>query len=344
MMQRMPRRHSFLLFGAALLITTAAAVGTAEAQRISLLYYRGICSVGAVGPCHTNTDCDVAGSCVLAACVAGDVGAVCVVDSDCNVAGVCNINVLTHSTTYSWSPPGVNPVDVYQGDLVSGRGTLTPGVSWNLDPAPCFAANIAGGGFTKGPLGADHNPSIGAGYYYVVSEDGGIAGLPNINFFGCARPGICNNAGWCELGASPGTPCNVPVDCPGAAAICAIGTCTAGAAATLGLGCNVDLDCGGGGVCQARAVGTICSTDAGGGDVGGCALHAVCDGGANIGRLCAGPADCPSAACPPVPSNAVTPGQICYNQGGPNIDDCPPIGNAKRLIRVVPPAVIAACP
>jgi hypothetical protein len=247
----------------------------------------------------------------------------------------------------TWAPPAVNPVDVYAGGIGPGysKGTWAGGGPWTLNVAGCFLPDVLGNSVTLNGAG-DPNPPEGIAYYYVVAEDAGIAGLPNVNAFGCAMPGICNNKGWCELGATPGAPCNVPVNCLGAGSICAIGTCVDGAPALLNTGCNVDADCGVAGICQPRAVGTFCTTDTGPGDYGGCGLHAVCAGGVNLGRLCLSATDCPGGTCPVVPAGTTTPGQLCYSTPaiGPGVEGCPVVGNPKRIVRVIPPAVIAACP
>jgi Thrombospondin type 3 repeat len=237
-------------------------------------------------------------------------------------------DLASATTTLRWWSPGASPADVYRGLIGLGitKGTYTPPF-WRLDTsgaagsqAACLRNDVGGtpetappagpGGTrgTTGPIGQadDPNPAVGSGVYYLVSIDAPGAG--STNALGCANPGICNKAGWCQLGGSAGAPCDVDADCPG-------GTC-------LG----------------PRA---FCATSAGAGGGGGCGRHAVCSAGTNAGRLCTGATDCPGSICALVSADVVTAGSICLNAAGqipPALpgtvtSECPPPGSAARVVR-----------
>jgi len=251
---------------------------------LNVVYFRGACATGTVGaPCNVDADCG-AGSCAVTAAIGDD------------------------QTVLKW--PTGSGADVYRGLIpTSGAAVWTiSGGNLTLNNAACLGANVVGD--TSGPLSQvdDPNPAAGTSLYYQVSFND-PAGT-SINAQGCALPAVCNNAGWCELGTTPGMPC------------------------------NVSLDCAGGGICLIRP--TPCAIASGGGDVGGCALHATCAGGANAGRLCFAGPDCPGSSCTAVPAGTVTPGQICYSIGGAGCEACPTAGNPARLGRLVP--IASMCP
>jgi hypothetical protein len=245
---------------------------------------------------------------------------------------------VARTTTLRWWAPVVGNADVYRGLFGPGiaKGVLVGPSRWQLDTtgasgsaAACFRPDVAatpetpppagpgGGRGTTGALdqAADPDPATGTGVYYVVAAAIG-GGAPNA--LGCASPGICNEAGWCEGGTNAGAPCNVAGDCAG------------------------------GGACTIRQ--TFCATDGGAGELGGCGRHQVCAGGTNVGRLCLLTADCPGSTCPIIAAGVTTAGSLCLNAlgsvtpppAGGVVDGCPPPGNPRRVVRQVNPAAI--CP
>jgi hypothetical protein len=214
-----------------------------------------------------------------------------------------------------WAP-GSSGGDVLRGTVPASpapRGTLAAPF-WDLSGpgSSCFLSNLAGtpagtgSNHTSGPLTqvTDPNPVVGSVIYYTATVN--TPGGGNTNAFGCANPGLCSNAGWCELGTDAGAPC------------------------------KTSTDCAGGGVCTPKT--TFCTADAGQAGFGGCGRHAVCAGGTNTGRLCTAGADCPGSTCPAVAATTATPGQVCYALTGatiPPLGSCPPPGHAKRLVQRV---------
>ncbi|HYV84301.1 MAG TPA: thrombospondin type 3 repeat-containing protein [Patescibacteria group bacterium] len=246
-------------------------------------------------------------------------------------------DIASATTTLRWWLPGASPADVYRGLIGLGitKGTYAPPF-WRLDTsgaagsqAACLRNDVGGtpesappagpGGTrgTTGPIGQadDPNPAIGVSVYYVVAVDAPGAG--STNAIGCANPGLCSKAGFCDLGGSAGAPCDVNADCPG-------GTC-------LG----------------PRA---FCARSAGPAGAGGCGRHAVCLAGSGIGHLCSDDSVCPGSLCQLPGSNVTTEGSICMNAAGPNeqvspggvTSECPPAGSATRLVRQATPAGL--CP
>jgi len=281
-------------------------------------YFRGVCSVGPVGPC--NPAVCVGGTnpgvfCLSnASCLGG--GLCAGVNTDCGAAGTCSVRpTAEHITSLRWWGPGNFGTDLIRGTVPAGpapRGTLAAPF-WNLAGlgANCFLSNVAGvptapgSNYTSGNLTQtdDANPLSGVITYYEVTSNS--PGGSNVNAFGCANPAICNNAGWCQLGTNAGGPC------------------------------NSDPDCSGGGTCLLRT--TYCATDAGVGDLGGCGRHQVCAGGANVGRLCLINSDCPTSTCPTLAATVATAGQVCYGLNNtslpPPFGSCPSVGNPKRLVK-----------
>jgi len=247
------------------------------------------------------------------ACSAGAIGTLCNAVADCGPGGTCDL-AAGNVTLLQWCVGGSGAADVFRGMTHGGidRGQLSAPF-WTLNPTTnCLLANMPGipsGGRTCGRSGdltqdMDPDPDLGVALFYVTSGHSPVGG--NVNAFGCANPGVCNNSGWCILGSDAGRPCNVNADCPGAGVSCQLQT-------------------------------TFCSTDTGTGDLGGCGRHQVCTGGANVGMLCLSSADCPGATCPTLAPGISTPGQICYNVAlaGPTSEGCPAVGNPRRLIRRV---------
>jgi hypothetical protein len=250
-------------------------------------------------------------------------------------------DVAAATTTLKWWTPDARPADVYRGRLGPGitRGSYAAPF-WLLDTsgatgsaAACLLNDVAGTpeslppagpGGTRGSTGPlaqtiDPDPAIGAGVYYVVAADSPGAG--STNAAGCANPGVCNKAGWCELGTGFGAPCNANADCPG------------------------------GGACRIRT--TFCKTSSGvaGINGNGCGRYPVCLAGTNALRLCQEDVDCPGSTCV-VPAATVTAaGSACLNLPGPVTPpppagalnaECPPPGSANRVVRQV--AAGGLCP
>jgi hypothetical protein len=251
-------------------------------------------------------------------CIPG--GAPCNFNADCVAPDTCAITAspLDDVTVVGWAAVTPPPVDLYQGTIGAGlsKGTFDPGFAagpaYFVNVTACFLPDEFGA--DTGPLSqvVDPNPALGTARFYVYSQDGGPLGLPNVNDYGCSGAGLCNNPGWCDSGTMAGNPCNGPVDCPS-------------------------------GTCVIRP--TSCSTAAGPGDLGGCALHSVCSGGPTPGKLCFVTGDCTPGSCPGVGATTFTPGQVCFDASGvPAGADCPPVGAANFMTRMIPPAVDAACP
>ena len=252
-------------------------------------------------------------------CTAGSagIGAPCNAAADCGTGGACNVTASTADdvTRLRWWSPGNFGTDVIRGTVPAAapKGTLAAPF-WNLGGlgASCIASNVTGTPTTPGSnyttslsQAADPNPALGAVTYYDVTSN--QAGGTNVNAFGCANPNVCSNNGWCELGSNAGAPC------------------------------NVNADCAGGGTCLLRS--SVCNSDTGTGDAGGCGRHQVCAGGTNVGRLCLAATDCPGSTCPTLAAGISTPGQVCYNLNTtplpPPAGGCPAVGNPKRLVRRV---------
>jgi hypothetical protein len=245
---------------------------------------------------------------------------------------------VAHTTTIRWWSPGTAASDLYRGRLGPGisRGTLESPF-WRLatsgavgSEAACLLNGVAGTpetappsgpGGTRGSSGAltqavDADPAPGFGTYYLVASGGGSSGT---NALGCAAPGVCNHAGWCDLGTKAGAPCNVAADCPG------------------------------GGTCVLQT--TFCSADAGTAGQGGCGAHQVCAGGTTPGHLCSTVLDCPGsgASCPVLAAGVKTTGSSCLTVGGTPpatpgaaVGECPPPGSPLRTVRLAPAANV--CP
>jgi hypothetical protein len=245
---------------------------------------------------------------------------------------------LAHTTTIRWWSPGTAPSDVYRGRIGPGisRGSLEPPI-WRLatsgaagSEAACLLNGVAGTSETAPPAGpggsrgtsgaltqaSDPDPAPGFGTYYMVAPGGGGTGT---NALGCAAPGVCNHAGWCDMGTSAGAPCNVAADCAG------------------------------GGTCVAQPA--FCSADAGVAGQGGCGAHQVCVGGSKPGHLCATAADCQGggSTCPALAAGVSTPGSFCLAPGGmppatagAPVVGCPPPGSPLRTVRLAPAANV--CP
>jgi hypothetical protein len=245
---------------------------------------------------------------------------------------------VAHTTTIRWWSPGTAPSDVYRGRIGPGisRGTLESPF-WRLatsgavdSEAACLLNGVAGTPETAPPTGpggmrgtsggltqaVDADPAPGFGTYYLVASGGGSSGT---NALGCAAPGVCNHAGWCDLGTKAGAPCNVAADCPG------------------------------GGTCVLQT--TFCSADAGTAGQGGCGAHQVCAGGTTPGHLCSTVLDCPGsgASCPVLAAGVKTTGSSCLTVGGTPpatpgaaVGECPPPGSPLRTVRLAPAANV--CP
>jgi hypothetical protein len=298
-------------------------------------YFRGVCTAPApaVGqPCNVAADCGVGGACNVTASNADDV------------------------TRVRWWGPGNYGTDLMRGTVVSGpapKGGIS-GTFWDLAglASPCFLSNVAGTPVPGGPgsnylsgnlnQATDPNPALNAVVFYEVSTNSSVGG--NLNAFGCANPGICGNAGWCELGTNPGAPCTGDAIC-GVGGYCANNRCTAGTASMIGRGCNLDAHCGVGGVCGATPgvadpnVPAFCATDTGMATFGGCGKHRTCSGGTNANRICDTDANCGGGTCTFLALNVSSPGNICQNLVGVNLPppfgSCPTSGHPKKLIKRV---------
>ena len=253
--------------------------------------------------------------------------------------GVVYDGAAATTTLRFWTPLGGGAAaDVYRGLIGPGisRGSLAAGSRWLLDTggapgseAACLQSNVAatpetappagpgGGRATLGPLNqaADPDPAVGTAVYYLVAAAIG-GGAPD--GLGCANPAICSKAGWCEGGTNAGAPCDVSGDCVGG------GACT-----------------------PAR---TVCATDAGEAQRGGCGRHRVCLDGTRAGLFCALNSDCPASTCPDVADDVTTPGSTCLTVGqalgttpaGAVVNGCPPPGRTPRIVRKVTAAGL--CP
>jgi hypothetical protein len=243
-------------------------------------------------------------------CTAGTAGAPCNSATDCGAGGACDVTATTtdDQTVLNW-PVSTGIADVTRGLIPSmgaviwtlGAGTMT------LNNASCLVADALGGTSGALPQSTDPNPAVDTAIYYQVANNNPSGASATTQ--GCSMPSLCNNAGWCQQGATPGMPCNGNVDC-------------------------------GGGTCVLRP--TLCSVATGGADQGGCAQHSYCSGGSNDGGLCLSAAECPGGTCVAISSSAVTPGQICYSTAGTGCEACPPAGSTTRVVRLV--TVISFCP
>jgi hypothetical protein len=253
------------------------------------------------------------------ACSAGAAGAPCNAAADCGTGGACAVTATTADdvTIVSWWSPLARPVDLYGGGRVLGLEGTLEAPFWVLNTGPqqaaCLAGSVSGapasgGGSngTSGPLGQaqDPNPVVGVVRYYLASHRA-QAGGGAANALGCPNPAVCSNGGWCEGGTDAGAPC------------------------------NLDDDCAGGGLCRLRR--TICSTDSGPADFGGCGRHGVCAGGSNAGHLCISGSECPGSTCPMPPPGVATTGPICFTLSAASLPPapfgCPFPGDPRRLVR-----------
>lgn len=256
---------------------------------IGMEYFRGSCTVGAVGrPCNDNTQC----------------------------GGVCAVTATTaDDTTRIGLLPGAIH-DLYRGEIGAGigRGTFAY-PHWIVNVTSCwdppFADWIADDtGFMDQTL--DPNPPSGRATYYDYTVDTDFGPASNVNDLGCSNPGMCSNPGWCELGTTPGVPCTVAPDC------------------------------GPGGTCTIKLI--SCHKDAGASSAGGCSSHPICTGGANTGLLCVTGTDCSGFPCTAPSAPAGLCASVSLSAGPMSADGCLLVGDPRRITRVVPAAVIAACP
>jgi hypothetical protein len=284
-------------------------------QNLGVQYYRGSCTAGPnVGaPCNTGVCTTTGAICTGDAQCANVAGACSGVTSginSCGTGGVCTVTAATtddFTRTSIVTNAGNNLTDLYKGTVNAAKGSISgkfwilnhPGGAAFLTHLP-FVTNASPGKQYASNLNqtADPNPAVGGVSYYL-----GVGHAPGgnpVNALGCANPGICSNAGWCELGTNAGGPCNVAADCAG------------------------------GGTCNTTKP-MACSNDAGTGELGGCSRHQVCAGGANVGKLCLVAADCPTSTCPAI--TAGSPAGLCYNiQSGLPGSGCLPPGATKRLV------------
>jgi hypothetical protein len=282
---------------------------------LGVQYYRGSCSAGPnVGaPCNTGVCTTTGAICTGDAQCANVAGACSGVTSgvnSCGTGGVCTVTAATtddFTRTSVVTNAGNNLTDLYKGSVSSNKGSRS-GQFWvlggtggaaflahlpfvtNATPGKQFAANFN--------QTTDPNPAVGGASYYL-----GVGHTPGgnpVNALGCANPGVCQNAGWCEGGTNAGGPC------------------------------NVSADCAGGGTCNTTHPNS-CIADAGTSELGGCSRHQVCAGGTNVGKLCLAAADCPSSTCPAI--TAGSPAGVCLNvQTGLPSSGCLPPGSTKRLV------------
>jgi hypothetical protein len=230
--------------------------------------------------------------------------------NSCGTGGVCTVTATQtddFTRTSVVSNAGNNLLDLYKGSVSSNKGTHS-GQFWVLGGGGGaaflahlpFVTNAAPGKQYASNLNqtTDANPAAGGVTYYL-----GVGHAPGgnpVNALGCANPGVCNNAGWCEGGTNAGGPCNVAGDCAG------------------------------GGTCNTTKTGA-CIADAGTAELGGCSRHQVCAGGANVGKLCLAAADCPTSTCPAITAGSAA--GICLNiQSGLPANGCLPPGSTKRLV------------
>jgi hypothetical protein len=266
-----------------------------------VVHFRGACSAGSVGaPCNTASDCGAGGACAITLSTADDV-----------------------TRLQLWAPAG-DGLDLVRAALPTGAASkgVLQGAFWNLAgvSGSCVASNLAGTAAASGynhtatlTQALDPDPPPGVGVYYQAAAN--APGGANLDAFGCALPGLCNNAGWCQQGTNAGAPC------------------------------NADADCGAGSTCLVRP--TFCTLDTGVGDRGGCARHEVCAAGTNAGRLCLTALDCPGSSCPLLPAGTSTAEQICLGPVGASVPPapygvCPPPGNARRVVSRVAGGLV--CP
>jgi hypothetical protein len=315
---------------------------------LGLRYYRGVCTAGTVGaPCNSATCTGMLGvSCNSNAnCGAGSLCAG--VNTDCGAGGTCggllgpsNIpaNAADDVTRVSIvGNAGQNLMDLYRGTTPETYAiglqpnpptgtTVTLGSMAHRGHVPFFANANPGKQFLSDYTNAAEGvPALGTAF--VFTSVGHTPGGAPVNGLSCPNLGVCNSAGWCNLGTNAGAPCTASAQCPG-------GTCA-----------NMP------GVSK-----PYCTSTTGMGDLGGCGGHSVCVAGPTPGKLClnfvASPAantvDCGTGGtCSGFSATASTAGQICYKSDSyapqqPLHQGCLPPGDAKHLIDQAQPANV--CP
>jgi hypothetical protein len=307
--------------------TTAPANNGDDALRVSAVANSGptpgvfVC-VGGTNrgfSCVIDGDCPGGGTCDPGVCVvAGVAGAGCApatVLADCGPGAVCNTmktDLYSGNAAGMGFPAAAGFVALANEDHFAHLSFVAP-----AGPGSLFRNTFTN---VQDPVPASGSANV---YFTVGHAPGGAA----VNALSCPNLGVCNNAGWCNLGANAGAPCNVAANCPGGACVNMPGV-----------------------------VRSYCTTDTGMGDLGGCGRHSVCVGGATPGKLClnlvaataSNTVDCGAGGtCSAFVANAAAPGQLCltsqtfvpqlpFNQG------CLPVGHVKRLIGQAPLANV--CP
>jgi hypothetical protein len=253
-------------------------------------------------------------------CTMGTIGASCNSAGDCGTGGACGVTASSVDDTTVVSSLQGAVMDLYRGQTTTagGVGALTYPESILSAPA-CWMADWTLADTGALDITADPNPPMDTFEYYDYTIDAGFGTSNNVNQMDCSNPGICENPGWCELGTTPGVRCTMPSDCNG-------GNCV--------------------------IIPTGCTTDAGSAPLGkgslppiaGCSSHTVCDGGGNVGQLCISDANYPSAFCNAPPATAGFCVNVNLSAGPISADGCPPVNDPLVVTRVVPDAVITACP